>query len=127
MTIARSRLIVVIALILTFSIAPSAIADKDENGISVLRQTGKAFTLVAKKAIPAVVSVKVEKSLPKGTQFNNRQAPLGDDLFEHFFGPRYRQPLPRKHKQLGEPSELMDLLISRRWKDRFAEFTREPV
>jgi hypothetical protein len=33
----------------------------------------------------------------------------------------------RARRQRGEPSELMDLLISRRWHDRFAQFTNEPV
>jgi serine protease Do len=103
MTIARTRLFIVSALILIFATVPSAIAEKDDNGISVLRKTGKAFTEVAKKAIPAVVSVKVEKSLPKGSQ-QYHQSPLGDDFFEHFFGPRYRQPLPSPRKQVGQGS-----------------------
>ncbi|MDP3938040.1 MAG: respiratory nitrate reductase subunit beta [Deltaproteobacteria bacterium] len=51
---------------------------------------------------------------------------------ERYFGPAVRSALgtlveERKRRQRGEPSELMDLLISRRWSDRFAEFTREPV
>ena len=103
MTIARTRLFIVSALILTFAITPSVTSAKDNNGISVLRQTGKAFTEVAKKAIPAVVSVKVEKDFPKNS-YHNQQSPLGDDLFEHFFGPRYRQPVPSPRKQVGQGS-----------------------
>jgi DMSO reductase family type II enzyme iron-sulfur subunit len=53
-------------------------------------------------------------------------------VLERYFGPAVRGALDtlvaeRRRRQRGEPSELMDLLISRRWTDRFAEFTREPV
>jgi DMSO reductase family type II enzyme iron-sulfur subunit len=53
-------------------------------------------------------------------------------VLERYFGPAVRAALDtlvaeRSRRQRGEPSELMDLLISRRWADRFAEFTREPV
>lgn len=103
MTIARTRLAIITALIFTFTIAPLAIAEKDGNGISVLRQTGKAFASVAKNAIPAVVSVKVEKEIPAGSQYH-QQLPSGDDFFEHFFGPRYRQSEPQSRKQVGQGS-----------------------
>jgi ethylbenzene hydroxylase subunit beta/complex iron-sulfur molybdoenzyme family reductase subunit beta len=53
-------------------------------------------------------------------------------VLERYFGPAVHAALEtliaeRKRRQQGDPSELMDLLISRRWQDRFAEFTREPV
>ena len=51
---------------------------------------------------------------------------------ERYFGPAVHEALrtllaERNRRQRGEASELMDLLISRRWEDRFSEFTREPV
>ena len=54
------------------------------------------------------------------------------EVLERYFGPAVHGALgtlieERKRRQRGEPSELMDVLISRRWQDRFAEFTREPV
>jgi DMSO reductase family type II enzyme iron-sulfur subunit len=54
------------------------------------------------------------------------------DVLERYFGPAVHAALETLHRerarrQRGEPSELMDLLISRRWKDRFAEFDRDPV
>jgi ethylbenzene hydroxylase subunit beta/complex iron-sulfur molybdoenzyme family reductase subunit beta len=54
------------------------------------------------------------------------------EVLEGYFGPAVRRALDtliaeRERRKQGEPSELMDLLISRRWKDRFAEFTGEPV
>jgi ethylbenzene hydroxylase subunit beta/complex iron-sulfur molybdoenzyme family reductase subunit beta len=53
-------------------------------------------------------------------------------VLERYFGPAVHAALDtliaeRKRRQLGQPSELMEVLISRRWQDRFAEFTREPV
>ncbi len=105
MATAKTRVFVVCALIFTFVIATPAIAEKDENGIRVLRQTGKAFAAVAKTAIPAVVSVKVEKNMPNDSYHN--QSPLGDDFFEHFFGPRYRQRAPRSQKQVGQGSGFL--------------------
>jgi DMSO reductase family type II enzyme iron-sulfur subunit len=54
------------------------------------------------------------------------------EVLERYFGPDVHAALETLHRERdrrkrGEPSELMDLLISRRWKDRFAEFDREPV
>lgn len=40
----------------------------DENGFATLRKTSKAFSTVAKKATPAVVSVQVEKNYPEWSQ-----------------------------------------------------------
>jgi nitrate reductase beta subunit len=54
------------------------------------------------------------------------------EVLERYFGPAVREALgiiigERARRQRGQPSELMDLLISRRWSDRFSEFTREPI
>jgi len=51
---------------------------------------------------------------------------------ERYFGPAVNAALEtlyreRARKQQGEESELMDLLISRRWHDRFGAFTGEPI
>ncbi len=54
------------------------------------------------------------------------------DVLERYFGPAVHTALEtlkreRARKQRGEESELMDLLISRRWHDRFGPFTSEPL
>ncbi len=51
---------------------------------------------------------------------------------ERYFGPDVHGALgtlleQRRLRQVGETSELMDLLISRNWNDRFADFTADPV
>lgn len=54
------------------------------------------------------------------------------EMLEGLFGPEVRSALAtivaeRKKKIEGKGSELMDILISRVWSDRFAQFTKEPV
>ena len=54
------------------------------------------------------------------------------EVLESYFGTAVDAALKtlvaeRQRKKDGGDSELMDLLISRHWEDRFSEFTREPV
>ncbi|MBE0537590.1 MAG: DegQ family serine endoprotease [Phycisphaerae bacterium] len=83
--------------------AAPAVAD---DGIATLRETSKAFSEVAKKAIPAVVSIRVEKTVSQPGQPGRpgQPSPFDDEFFERFFGPRYRQPAPRPRPQVGQGS-----------------------
>lgn len=74
------------------------------------QQTSKAFSSVAKKAIPAVVFIKVESSNPDIEEDNpyNYQNPFdqfGDDFFNRFFGMPQRgapqKPAPQKSQGSG--------------------------
>ena len=54
------------------------------------------------------------------------------EVLERYFGPDVHRALAtlraeRAKRVRKEPSELMDLLISRIWRDRFGGFTRNPV
>lgn len=56
---------------------------------------------------------------------------IPDDVLEHYFGADVHRVLDllkseREKRRNGEESELMDLLISRNWKDRFGGFDGEP-
>lgn len=98
----RSRAAIALLSIVTivWTAAPAAADD----GIATLRETSKAFTEVAKNAIPAVVSVRVEKTITEqgSTYF---YSPFDDEFFERFFGPRYRPRVePRKRQQVGQGS-----------------------
>jgi len=76
-----------------------------DDGVATLRETSRAFTEVAQKAIPAVVSVRVEKTITdQGSTYF--YSPFDDDFFERFFGPRPRRPAPtpRKRQQIGQGS-----------------------
>ena len=76
-------------------------AAEDEN-IALLDRSAKAFASVVKKAGPAVVHVRVEKSVTQ----TRGQDPFGffnDPFFERFFGPQFKHPrqqeAPRNFKQ----------------------------
>jgi serine protease Do len=75
--------------------------------LALLRNTSKAFTSVAQKAVPAVVFITVEKTLdaPGMEQFNDPFGFFGDEFFERFFrGPRAR---PRRFRQQGQGSGFL--------------------
>lgn len=82
--------IVVLAIVL------SPVQTWADNGIEALRQTSKAFSSVAKKAIPAVVSVKVTKTVRPSSRYH---APSDDEFFNRFFGPGFRRPAPQAPRQ----------------------------
>jgi serine protease Do len=90
-------------------LANSVLADSDE--LVRLRQTSKAFSQVAKKAIPAVVFIKVEKTIDSGSmmtpgvpfEFNDPFHFFGDEFFDRFFRDRLPRQ-PRKFRQEGQGS-----------------------
>lgn len=93
--------ILVMSLLVPFSPDSAQAANQD---ISVLKQTSQAFTEVAKKAIPAVVSIQVEKTVQVRSRGYDFYDPFDDDFFERFFGtPRRRQQQPnQQRKQTGQ-------------------------
>jgi serine protease Do len=102
----------VVALILITLLPAFA---EDANSIATLREIGKTFTKIAKKASPAVVGIKAEKPYmqdyfvmpdwPFGEPFD----PFGDDFFDRFF----RRPSPhrRQRKEL-RPVQGSGFIIS---------------
>lgn len=68
----------------------------EDNGIETLRKTSKAFTEVAKKAVPAVVAVQVEQTVSSGME----NSPFDDEFFRRFFGPQFRPQQPQKEKRI---------------------------
>jgi len=71
----------------------------EDQETSVLRETGRAFTRIARSATPAVVSIRVEQKVTQQTQ--------DFSPFEFFFGPQFRQPqqqAPRERRQTGQGS-----------------------
>jgi serine protease Do len=81
------------------------------NDLETLQQTSKAFSSVAKKAIPAVVFIKVEKTIEASSavgpgapfQFNDPYDFFGDEFFDRFFRDR-TTPEPQKYRQVGQGS-----------------------
>ena len=91
-------------LLLSGAASPTLRAAEDEN-IALLDRSAKAFSSVVKKAGPAVVHVRVEKSVKgRGQELDL----FNDPFFERFFGPQFRHPQPgtppREFKQQGAGS-----------------------
>ncbi len=57
----KAKITVLGIIVLAITAMPAAVSA--EEGIAALRETSKAFSAAAKKAIPAVVAVKVEKTI----------------------------------------------------------------
>jgi len=99
----KAMVFFLLLFIMSFVVVP---VDADVS-IEKLRNTSKAFTGVAKQVIPAVVSVQVSKSIEVSSRSQfGYGSPFGDDFFEYFFGPGYREKdrSPRKYKQRGQSS-----------------------
>jgi serine protease Do len=80
----------------------SALAAEDQ-GIDTLKKTSKAFSGIAKKVTPAVVAVKVEKTMTSNSDMSN--SPFDDEFFRRFFGPQFSpRSQPRSEKREGQGS-----------------------
>ncbi|HDP24095.1 MAG TPA: DegQ family serine endoprotease [Deltaproteobacteria bacterium] len=71
-----------------------------EEGLENLKQTGKAFATIAREASPAVVFIKVEKTVQSGPAIG--PSPFSDEFFRRFFGepfPNRPMPSPRQRER----------------------------
>ncbi|HOQ04149.1 MAG TPA: Do family serine endopeptidase [Anaerohalosphaeraceae bacterium] len=73
------------------------------NETAELKRTSKAFTEAVKEVLPAVVAVQSEYTV-QGISY---RSPFEDDFFERFFGPRFRMPVPREEKRIGQGSGFL--------------------
>jgi len=101
-----------IPLIFFLLVSSVPVLAADTNSIDSLRRMGKAFASIAEKASPAVVGIKVEKTVSqespeiRGFPFGEPFDPFDDDFFDYFFRrqlPRSRTPRP-KARQLAQGS-----------------------
>lgn len=78
-----------------------------EGDIAILDKSSKAFVNVVKKAKPAVVHIKVEKTGKSGYPGGQgAEEMFNHPFFDQFFGPQFRQRQPRQQefKQRGQGS-----------------------
>jgi len=82
-----------------------------DEGMAQLEKTGKAFSAVAKSAMPAVVFIHVEQVIEAGDspyEFNDPFDFFGDDMMRRFFGvpgqPTPRRRAPRQFRREGAGS-----------------------
>lgn len=97
--------IVMLGCIMLSGTTAQALSGNDETDL--LDRSSKAFVSVVKKAKPAVVHIRVEKSIKSGGYDQNMEEMFNNPFFEHFFGPQFRQHpnMPqRKQKQEGQGS-----------------------
>ena len=86
-------------LFLLLIATPISVFAQDKDSIASLRQMGKAFSSIVKKASPAVVSLEAKLAVSRDSS-TNREWPFDDDIFEYFFGPRTPRPrTPQRRSQ----------------------------
>jgi serine protease Do len=96
-------------LLLSIAIGGSSLAyGQDENGITMLRGLGKAFSSVAEKASAAVVGIKSEREVAVSgfSPYESPFDPFGNNPFEFFFrrqSPQERTP-EKKYRQTAQGS-----------------------
>ncbi len=91
-----------LSMVLVLAAAARSEPLAEANGVETLRKASRAFSEVAKKAMPAVVAVQVETVVRVGgDQF---WSPFDDEFFERFFGPRPRSRQPQERRRTGQAS-----------------------
>jgi len=84
---------------------PLLAGDKPE--IQAAKQLGRAFTTVAKEAVPAVVSIEADREMSAatadGVPWNNPGNMFPDELWQRFFGGRMPMPAPNRSPEPGTP------------------------
>ena len=84
--------------VLVFVSIPAAQAQ--EQGLENLKETGKAFATVAREASPAVVYIKVEKTVTSGPTM---RMPFNDEFFRRFFG----EPMPGQPQTIPQQKRMV--------------------
>ncbi len=81
-----------------------------QTGHQAAKELSSAFSAAAKEAMPAVVSIKIEKTVEVGPtagggSFNDPYSPFGEDFLRKFFGGRLPQrQSPQKRYERGQGS-----------------------
>ena len=78
-----------------------------DDSVDILRQTGRAFSSVARQTIPSVVFIQVEQIIEargRGHSFNDPFDFFGDDMLRRFFGVPQQPQQPRRYRREGAGS-----------------------
>ena len=103
----KTKWMALVAVGVAMAVVAMAVADDETEDIQILKRTGKAFTSVAKRALPAVVFIEVEKTVETGRaqlgeSMNDPFGFFGDELFERYFGRPGAQQPRRRYKARGQ-------------------------
>ena len=99
--------LLLVMVVVAVGVSPAEDIEADD--IRVLKRASKAFSAVAKKGMPGVVFIQVEKTIeaqaPAGYgQYNDPHGFFGDDFFNRFFRERGQDMPPRQYRQTGQGS-----------------------
>jgi len=92
--------LLIISLVLMTVVSNAPVWSAENGGIANLRQTGKAFSSVAKKVSPSVVFVKVE-SVQKNSPITSFSSPFNDDFFNDFLANLFQDFLSHKRHRVS--------------------------
>jgi serine protease Do len=103
----RRIAVITMSLIVVAALTSPALA-VSSSAVKVAKDLSDAFAAAAKGAMPAVVSIKIEKAVAVQTpsQFNNPFGQFGDDFLRRFFGDQFppeqqQQQAPQKYIERG--------------------------
>ncbi len=81
------------------------LAQAQEKALENLKETGKAFASIARDASPAVVFIRVEKTVAAGPSM---RMPFNEEFFKRFFGqPMPGQPMPGQPQSPEQPKRTI--------------------
>ncbi|MHC4727227.1 MAG: trypsin-like peptidase domain-containing protein, partial [Planctomycetota bacterium] len=112
------RYIVISILLIILFVGPLSVFAQDPDSINTLRQMGNAFSSIAEKTSPAVVSLRAERIVTQEYGGSMREWPFGEpysDPFDFFFRrpPRQReQRAPRQPRRESRTAQGSGFLIS---------------
>ncbi len=106
-------LLTLLLLCLTLVAGESMAKADTEADIAILDKSSKAFVNVVKKAKPAVVHIKVEKTTKGGSPGGEgAEEMFNHPFFEQFFGPQFRGRQPRQQPEFKQRGQGSGFIIS---------------
>jgi len=111
----RSAFLFVLSAALLAAVTLPVSSAPVDKGIAQLEQTGKAFSAVAKSAMPAVVFIRVEQVVEAGGSpysFNDPSDFFGDEMLRRFFGVPGQPPRRRAPRQFRREGAGSGFIVS---------------
>ena len=106
-------LLTLLLLCLTLVASESMAKTEYDGDIAILDKSSKAFVNVVKRAKPAVVHIKVEKTSKAGhPSVQGAEEMFNHPFFEQFFGPQFRGRQPRQQQDFTQRGQGSGFIIS---------------
>ena len=98
----KLRTVAMSVLILAASLCPTVAIARNGDNIAAMRETSRAFSEVARKVVPAVVSIRVINTVQAAARYHS--SPQEEEFFERFFGRKYQRRSQEPQTQEGQGS-----------------------